>query len=126
MEHNHMIEALATNGSNHPLYIGSLPRRARCRQNFTDAHVSHLFSEISRFSRGTVSSGMGMELQVLRGKCPDLAFVCVTATSGQRKMKACLDGHQALPQEITIRQRFAFDRTNLEADLCPDLQDPRC
>ena len=26
--------------------IGSLPRRARCRQNFADAHVSHLFSEV--------------------------------------------------------------------------------
>jgi hypothetical protein len=46
MEHDHMIEALATNGSNHSLYIGSLPRRARCRQDFADAHVSHLFSEV--------------------------------------------------------------------------------
>jgi hypothetical protein len=46
MEYDHMIEALATNGSNHSLYIGSLPRRARCRQNFRDAHVSHLFSEV--------------------------------------------------------------------------------
>jgi hypothetical protein len=41
-----MIEALAANGSNHPLYIGSLPRQARRRQDFVDAHVSHLFSEI--------------------------------------------------------------------------------
>ncbi len=46
MEHDHMIEALAPNGSYHSLYIGSLPRRARCRQNFADAHVSHLFSEV--------------------------------------------------------------------------------
>ena len=41
-----MIEALATNGSNHSLDIGSLPRRAGCRQDFADAHVSHLFSEV--------------------------------------------------------------------------------
>ena len=46
MEYDHMIEALAANGSNDPLYIGSLPRRARCRQDFVDAQVSHLFSEI--------------------------------------------------------------------------------
>ena len=26
--------------------IGSLPRRARCRQDFVDAQVSHLFSEV--------------------------------------------------------------------------------
>ena len=42
-----MIEALATNGSNHSLRIGSLPRRMRCRQDFADAHVSHLFPELS-------------------------------------------------------------------------------
>src|ERR1700751_2615838 len=41
-----MIEALASNGSNHSLYIGSLPRRARGRQDFANAHVSHLFSEV--------------------------------------------------------------------------------
>jgi integrase len=29
MEYDHVIEARATNRSNHPLYIGSLPRRAR-------------------------------------------------------------------------------------------------
>src|SRR5215469_4085126 len=41
-----MIEALATNGSNHSLDIGSLPRRARCRQDFANTHVSHLFPEL--------------------------------------------------------------------------------
>ena len=41
-----MIEALPPNRSNHSLHIGSLPRRARCRQNFADAHVTHLFSEV--------------------------------------------------------------------------------
>jgi len=46
MEHDHMIEALAPNGTNHSLYIGSLPRRARCGQDFANAHVSHLFSEV--------------------------------------------------------------------------------
>src|SRR5437660_8406474 len=46
VERDHVIEALAPNGSNHSLYIGSLPWRARCRQNFRDAHVSHLLSEV--------------------------------------------------------------------------------
>ena len=41
-----MIEALASNGADHSLYIGTLPRRARCRQNFADAQVSHLFAEV--------------------------------------------------------------------------------
>jgi len=46
MEHDHMIEALASNGSKHSLDIGSLPGRARCGQNFADAHVSQLFSKV--------------------------------------------------------------------------------
>src|SRR6184192_4107536 len=37
---------LWTTKANHALYIGSLPTRARCRENFADAHVSHLFSEV--------------------------------------------------------------------------------
>ena len=62
MEHNHMIEALATNGSNHPLHIGSLPRRARCRQNFADAHVSHLFSEVIAEDSIAVAQQVAREL----------------------------------------------------------------
>jgi len=41
-----MIEAFATNGANHTLDLGSLPRRARCRQDFANAHVSQVFSEV--------------------------------------------------------------------------------
>jgi hypothetical protein len=36
MEHDQMIEAPASNGADHAFYIGTLPRRARCRQNFAD------------------------------------------------------------------------------------------
>jgi hypothetical protein len=62
-----MIEALATNGSNHSLYIGSLPRRARCRQNFADAHVSHLFSEVIAEDSIAVAQQVARELG--KGKC---------------------------------------------------------
>ena len=50
-----MIEALPTNGANDALYIGSLPRRTRCRQNFADAHVSHLFLELMAEDRIAVA-----------------------------------------------------------------------
>ena len=42
MEHDHMVQALAPKGTNHSLYIRSLPRRSRCGQNFVDAHVCDL------------------------------------------------------------------------------------
>ena len=67
MEHDHMIEALTTNGSNHSLYVGSLPRRARCRENFRDAHVSHLCSEVIAKNRITVAQQVARELG--KGKC---------------------------------------------------------
>src|SRR5438552_15334130 len=67
MEHDHMIEAFATNGSDHPLDIGSLPRRARCRQDFANAHVSHVFSEVIAKDRIAVAQEVARELG--KGKC---------------------------------------------------------
>ena len=62
MEHDHVIEALTANGSDHSLDIGSLPRRARCRQDFADAHVSHLFSEVSAENRIAVAQQVARKL----------------------------------------------------------------
>ena len=68
-----MIEALATNGSNHSLRIGSLPRRMRCRQDFADAHVSHLFPELSAENSIAVAQQVARKLgegNGLRSCCP--------------------------------------------------------
>src|SRR6516225_4674174 len=62
MERNHVIEALTTNGSDHSFYIGSLPRRARCRQDFADAHVAHLFSEVVAENSIAVAQQVAREL----------------------------------------------------------------
>ena len=57
-----MIEALATNGPNDSLDIRSLPRRAWCRQNFADAHVSHLFLELMAEDRIAVAQQVAGKL----------------------------------------------------------------
>ena len=62
MENDHVIEALAANRSNHPFYIGSLPRRARCRQNFANAHAAHLFTEVLAKDRIAVAQQVAREL----------------------------------------------------------------
>src|SRR6267143_6777637 len=67
MAHDHMIEAFATNGANHPLDIGSLPRRTRCRQDFAYTHVSHVFSEVTAKDRIAVAQEVARELG--KGKC---------------------------------------------------------
>ena len=56
-----MIEAFATNGANHPLDVGSLPRRARCRQDFANAHVSYVFSEVIAKDRIVVAQEVARE-----------------------------------------------------------------
>ena len=62
MKRDHVIEALATNGSDHSLYIGSLPRRARCRQDFAYAHVSHLLSKVIAENSIAVAQQVAREL----------------------------------------------------------------
>jgi len=53
MEHDHIIEALASNGSNHSLYIGSLPSRAWCGKYFgAAARVKSRFVAYSSKRKG--------------------------------------------------------------------------
>src|SRR6266566_72793 len=88
MEHDHMIEALATNGANHPLDIGSLPRRTRCRQDFANAHVSHVFSEVIAKDRIAVAQEVARELG--KGKCP----------------RSCCPVHWAIGWAVTLKCRM--------------------
>ena len=67
MEDDHMIEALAANRSNHAFDIGTLPKRARCRQNFADTHVSYVFSEVIAKNSVTIAEQEARELG--KGKC---------------------------------------------------------
>ena len=67
MQYDYTIEALTTNGSDDSLYIGLPSRRARCRQDFEDAHVSHLFSEVVAENRIAVAQQVTPELG--KGKC---------------------------------------------------------
>src|SRR5208283_3072674 len=61
-----MIEAFAPNGTNHPLHVRPLPRRARSGQHFMDAYVSHLFSEFKAEDSITVAQQVTREL--VKGK----------------------------------------------------------
>ena len=84
MQHDHVIEALTPNRTNHPLHVCSLPRRARCGQHFVDAHVSHLFSEvIAEHSIAVAEEGARqlVEGTASRSCCPS------TRRSGGRHMK---------------------------------------
>src|SRR5215471_3756075 len=45
-EYDHVIQALPPNRADHPLDVGSLPRRPGCREHLFDAHRLHLLHEV--------------------------------------------------------------------------------
>ena len=45
VEHDHMVQALAPDGTDDPFDIRPLPRASRCRENFMDPHVGDLLAE---------------------------------------------------------------------------------
>src|SRR4051794_35672993 len=45
-EHDHVIEALASNTAYQPFDIRTLPGRPRCRKHLLDAHRVHLSNEV--------------------------------------------------------------------------------
>src|SRR5271165_5919328 len=61
-----MVKALAPNGTNHPLHIGSLPRGSRCGQHFVDVHVSHLSSEV--LAEDSIAVAEQVARQLVKGK----------------------------------------------------------
>src|SRR5215469_16625161 len=67
MQHNHMIEALPPNGTNHSLDVGSLPRGARHGQHFMDTHVSHLSSEL--IAEDSIAVAEEIAREMFEGKC---------------------------------------------------------
>jgi len=106
VEHDHVIEALATNGSNHSLDIGSLPRRARCRQHFADAHISHLFSEVSAENSIPVAQQVARELDEGKG-LPQLL---------SRPLRGRVGGNVEVQNAAAVMGQNQENVKNLEAD----------
>src|ERR1035441_2777631 len=106
MEHNHMIEALAPNGTDHPLYVGSLPRGSRRGQHFLDAHVSHLSSELIAEDSVAVAEQVAREL--VEGKClPQLL---------SRLLCGRVGSHIEVKNATTVMGQDQKHIKNLEAD----------
>src|SRR5437870_11538820 len=101
-----MIEALASNRSNHSLYIGSLPRRARCRQNLADAHVSHLFSEVIHEDSIAVAQQVARQLGKGKG-FPQLL---------SRPLRGGVGGHIAVQNATPVMGQYQKHVEDLETD----------
>ena len=101
-----MIEALASNGSNHSLHIGSLPRRARCRQDLANAHVSHLFSEV--IAKDPIAVPEQVTRELVKGECrPQLL---------PRPLSGWVGGHIEVQNTTPIMGQYQKHVEDLEAD----------
>src|SRR5712691_2709976 len=106
MEHDHMIKALPPNGTNHPLDVGSLPRGARCRQHFVDAHVTHLSSECIAEDRIAVAQEITWEL-VKRKGFPQLL---------SRPLGSWMGGHIEMKNTTPVMGQYQKHVKDLETD----------
>src|SRR5208283_1715177 len=144
MEDDHMIETLATNGSNHSLDIGSLPWRARCRQDFANAHVSHLFSEV--IAKDPIAVPQQVTRELVKGGClPQLLSRPLRGRLGSHidhievQNATSVDGDQLLSMILqkcapSLRRRFAAAHhvfadaalTDVDSELKQLTVDPWC
>src|SRR5215469_969655 len=86
--------------------MGSLPRRARCRQDFTDAHISHLFSEVS--AENSIAVAQQVERKVGEGKGPPQLL------SGP--LRGRVGGNVEVQNATTVMGQNQENVKNLEAD----------
>src|SRR4051794_32227163 len=57
VKNDHVVQALAANGPDHPFHIGALPGRARGRQHLFDTHGLHLFNEVTAEDPVAIAQG---------------------------------------------------------------------
>jgi len=101
-----VIEALAADRSNHPLYVSSPPRRTWCRQSFVDAHISNLFSEITAEDSIAVAQQVTGELR--KGKCLSQLLSC--------PLRGRVGGNIEVQNAAAVMGQNQENVKNLEAD----------
>jgi hypothetical protein len=67
-EHDHVIEAFASNSADHPFDIRTVPRRPRCGKHLFDAHRLHLSNEV------VAEYAIAIAQQIARGTLPRERF----------------------------------------------------
>ncbi len=112
MQHDHMVETLAPNGTNHPLHVRSLPRRTRRGRHLRDAHVPHLISEVIAEDRIAVPQQIAREL-VKRKSFPRL----LSGPLGGR-----VGGHIEVKNAATVMGHYQKHIKDVETD-CGDSEE---
>ena len=67
VENDRVVEALAANRTDDAFHVGTLPRRARRRQNFFDPHGFHIFAKLTAEDAVAVSQEVPRDLFKRKG-----------------------------------------------------------
>src|SRR6201987_1129493 len=106
LEHDHMVQALPPNGTNHPLDVSPLPGGSRSAVHFLDAHVSHLSPEGTAEDRIAVAQQGAWQLVEGEGLAQLL--------SGP--LRGRVPGHVAVENAPTVMGQNQKDVKHLETE----------
>ena len=67
VEHDQVIQALPADGPDYPFYVGTLPRRTRCREYLFDAHGLQLANEIA--AKDPIAVAQQIAWRAVPGEC---------------------------------------------------------
>jgi hypothetical protein len=106
MEYDHMIETLAPNGTNHPLHIGSLPRRSRRAEHLLDTHSSYLCSKV--ITEDSIAVAQQATRHLVKGKgLPQLL---------SRPLRGRVGGHIEMQNATPVMSQHQEHVKNLETN----------
>ena len=106
MEHEHMVQALAPDRTNHALDVGPLPGGSRGAPHFLDAHVSHLSPE------GIAEDSIAVSQQIARKLIKGERFSQLL--SGP--LRGGVGGHVAVENAPAVMSQHQKHVKNLEAN----------
>src|SRR6266481_821354 len=106
VEHEHMVQALAPDRTNHALEVGPLPGGSRGAQHFLDTHVSHLSPE------GIAEDSIAVAQQVARELVKGKGFSQLLS----RPLRSGMGGHIEVQNATPVMGQYQEHVKNLETD----------
>jgi hypothetical protein len=110
-EYDHVIQALPPNGADHPLNIGSLPRRRGRREHLLDAHRLHLLHQVCPEDPIAVAPQIAQRRLSMKGLSQLLNGPFRGPTSGDAKMQNAppvMRQHQEHVQNLEPDGRYGW------------------
>src|SRR5258708_17265692 len=100
-EDDHMIEAIAPNGTDHALHVGPPPRRSRSREHFLNVHVLYLLPE------GVAENPVAIAEQIARGLIERKCFAQLLCRPFRRGVRGDIKVDHPAPVMANTRNTYS-------------------